>query len=137
MQIPTYNENRNMELNNHAKEAIAYCGLVLWMLAVLGASVYLSVHTGNYKWMWLLLLLLCTQIKVKEDPEDKPSENQWHDYNETPENKSYVLAYLDGKYVVLFYRDALYEYPPYYDCKWAGTNRVDRWMYIPGNVKSD
>ena len=63
--------------------------------------------------------------------------SHWHDYTETPENKSYVLAYLDGKYVVLFFRDALYEYPPYYDCNWAGTTRVDRWMYIPGNVKSE
>ncbi len=61
----------------------------------------------------------------------------WHNYNETPENRSYVLAYLDGKYVVLFYRDALYEFPPYYESNWAGTTRVDRWMYIPGNLKRD
>lgn len=120
-----------MELNNHAKEAIAHCGFVLWMLAVLGASVYLSVHTGNYKWMWLLMLLLCTQIKVKGDPEDKPSENPWHEYNESPENKTHVLAFYEGRYVVMFYRDAMYEDPVSLYC----TNRVDRWMYIPGNTK--
>lgn len=65
-----------IEMNQHAKEAIAHCGFVLWMIAVLGASVYLSVHTSNYKWMLLLLLLLCTQISINGDIKPKNKEDK-------------------------------------------------------------
>ena len=58
-------------------------------------------------------------------------DNQWHDFNESPENKTHVLAFYEGRYVVMFYRDAMYEDPVSLYC----TNRVDRWMYIPRNTK--
>lgn len=57
--------------------------------------------------------------------------NPWHDGNESPENKTHVLAFRDGRYVVMFYRDAMFEDEHDYYL----VNRVDRWMYIPGNTK--
>ena len=62
---------------------------------------------------------------------EEQANNPWHDYNESPENKTHVLVFDDGHYRVMFYRDAMYEDPVSLYCQ----NRVDRWMYIPGNVK--
>ena len=61
---------------------------------------------------------------------DRNVVNPWHDYNESPENNTYVLTYNHGQYLVMLYRDSMYEYPDL-----SATTRVDRWMYIPGNTK--
>ena len=54
----------------------------------------------------------------------------WHSYNDSPEERTYVLAYINGRYVVMFYRDSMYEFPDKYVC-----TSVDRWMYIHGNTQ--
>ena len=39
-------------------------------LAVLATAVFLSVYTGNYKWMWLISIILLTSFRASVDDED-------------------------------------------------------------------
>ena len=68
---------------------------------------------------------LAPYMEKRQNPD-----NPWHHYNESPENRTHVLAFFEGRYVVMFYRDSMYELPNEFV-----TNRVERWMYIPGNTK--
>ena len=69
---------------------------------------------------------------LSDDKKKKTEGNPWHEFNESPENKTHVLVYHDGHYHVAFYRDAMYDFYGNYF-----TNRVDRWMYIPGNTAKE
>ena len=69
---------------------------------------------------------------LSDDKKKKAEGNPWHEFNESPENKTHVLVYHDGHYHVAFYRDAMYDFYGNYF-----TNRVDRWMYIPGNTAKE
>ena len=79
------------------------------------------------------LSLFETWIKKLVRALNQSVDEPWHNYNESPENKTHVLAFYEGRYVVMFYRDAMYEDPVSLYC----TNRVDRWMYIPGNTAKE
>ena len=60
-------------MKKNTTELIAFALVVLVMLAIMGMATFLSVHTGNYKCMWLLMLMLVTDIhvKVNDDKDDK------------------------------------------------------------------
>ena len=90
------------------------------IIAFIGGMLLSAVGLGIFE-AWIKKLVRSIDT---EDP--------WHDGNESPENKTHVLAFKDGRYVVMFYRDAMYE--DKYD--YYLVNRVDRWMYIPGNTIS-
>ena len=163
MQIPTYNENRMNEAIKAFTEKKATAETI-GIVTLIGIILYVGLiiyticvhHYENLIWEGCVFILFISQYAKDKDME-KTCElaisaielaqidreimlhdiSHWHDMSETPENKSYVLAFHDGKYVVMFYRDALFEFPPYYECEWAGTTSVDRWMYIPGNTANE
>ena len=60
-------------MKKNTTELIAFALMVLLMLAIMGMATFLSVHTDNYHWMWLLTLMLVTDIHVKvdDDKDDK------------------------------------------------------------------
>ena len=89
------------------------------IIAFIGGML-LSAATLSIFETWIKKLVRALNQSV-----DEP----WHNYNETPENNTHVLVYNDGHYHVAFYRDAMYDFYGNYF-----TNRVDRWMYIPGNT---
>ena len=91
------------------------------IIAFIGGMLLSAVGLGLFE-TWIREL-----IRLANESTEYP----WHDGNESPENKTHVLAFKDGHYHVAFYRDAMYDFYGNYF-----TNRVDRWMYIPGNTKS-
>lgn len=58
-------------MKKNTTELIAFALMVLLMLAIMGMATFLSVHTGNYKWMWLLMLMLVIHVEVDDDKDDK------------------------------------------------------------------
>lgn len=78
----------------------------------------------------VIATMVAVCIAFLSDDKKKTEGNPWHEFNESPENNTHVLVYNEGHYHVVYYRDAMYDFYGNYF-----TNRVDRWMYIPGNVK--
>ena len=62
-------------MKKNTTELIAFALMVFLMLSIMGMATFLSVHTGNYKWMWLLTLMLVTDIHVKVD-DDEPKNDK-------------------------------------------------------------
>lgn len=58
-------------MSNKTAEVICFGFIVLKSIAIMAMSVFLSVHTENYHWMWLLSLLFFTDIRVKSTDDDK------------------------------------------------------------------
>ncbi|MBR1809591.1 MAG: hypothetical protein IJ776_09440 [Paludibacteraceae bacterium] len=58
-------------MSNKAAEVICFAFMTLLAIAIIAAAVFLSVHTENYKWMWLLAILPFISIHVESDDEQK------------------------------------------------------------------
>lgn len=50
----------NMKLTNNAAAVAATIATLIADLAIIATSVFLSLHTNNFHWMWLIGLIFCT-----------------------------------------------------------------------------
>ena len=61
-------------MSNKAAEVICAALMVTLAIAIIAAAVFMSVHTENYKWMWLLAIIPFISIHVESDDDKKKGE---------------------------------------------------------------
>ena len=58
-------------MSNKAAEVICAALMILLAIVIIGVAVFLSIHTENYKWMWLLAIIPFISIHVESDDDKK------------------------------------------------------------------